>query len=1050
MKDIIHAALARTRTVLSILVFLLIGGLYAYQAIPKESSPDIDIPIIYISMYLEGISPSDSERLLLRPMEQHVSSIEGVKELKSTAYTGGGNVVLEFQAGFDKDEAIDDVQKAVDEAKADLPDGLDREPQVSEVNLSLFPVLVVTLSGEIPERTLVKVAQDLQEKIEGVGTVLEAKIAGDREELVEIIVDPSLMESYGLRGGDILQFFSRSNLLVAAGNLDTGVGSFAVKLPGLFESAGDIMDMPLRTQGDSVIRVRDIAEIRQTFKDPKTFARINGQRGVALNIVKRTGENIIETTEAVRAVVDEQSKLWPEGIRVLYTLDQSDDIKTRLTDLQNNMISAVLLVMIVVIATMGTRAAGLIGVAIPSSFLSGVLIIFIMGLTVNVVVLFALILSIGMLVDGAIVVTEYADRKMNEGATKLEAYQEAATRMAWPIMASTATTLAAFAPLLFWPGIVGQFMRFMPITLIAVLGSSLVVALIFVPVMGKIFGKPVKGAFKKPLTAGDLKNIKQIKGVTGVYLKFLSGALRIPGFVLLATVILLVAVQVSYGKFGKGVEFFPDIEPSAASILIHARGNLSVYEQDKLVKQVESRVLDREGIKLFYTEAGKQDPGGNDAVAEDVIGKITIEFESWGTRDGVETILQDIRDRTNDIAGIYVEAQKQEEGPGAGKDIQIEISSDFPELLPDIVGKLVKEIQNDEDFIDIEDSRPLPAIEWELNVDRAQASKFNVDISLIGDYIRMITNGLKVSDYRPDGAEDEVDIVIRHDVGDRTLDQLDKVRIETDGGSVPISNFVKREAKPAVGIINRVDQKRVFEVKANVKEGLNVNAKVVELTQWLKDNQSDIDPRVSIQFAGDNEDQAEASKFLIKAFIIALFMMAVILVTQFNSFYSAFLILFAVIMSTIGVMIGLLVTGQPFGIVMSGVGVIALAGIVVNNNIVLIDTFDTLRTEGNSVRESILLTGAQRLRPVLLTTVTTVLGLMPMVLQLNIDFIGRTVSQGAPSTQWWVQLSTAIVFGLTFSTILTLIVTPCALMLREKVGRLKNKIIGRFKRAKTA
>ncbi|HPF78486.1 MAG TPA: efflux RND transporter permease subunit, partial [Alphaproteobacteria bacterium] len=430
MAPMIEAALGRSRTVLSMLVFLLIAGTYAYNNIPKESSPDIDIPILYVSMALEGISPDDSERLLLRPMEQELSSIEGLKDLKSTGYTGGGFVILEFQAGFDKDKALDDVQKAVDQAKTNLPDTIDRDPKVTEVNFSLFPVLVVTLSGDIPERTLVKIAQDLQDKIEGIGTVLEANITGDREELVEVIVDPVLLESYGLKGADILQFFARSNKLVAAGNLDTGVGRFAVKVPGLFESASDIMDMPLRTEGDSVIKVRDVAEIRQTFKDPENFARINGERAVALNVVKRTGENIIETIEAVRAVVDAESAYWPEGVKVIYTLDESDDIKTRLTDLQNNMISAVLLVMIVIIAAMGVRAAGLVGVAIPASFLSGVLIIYMMGLTVNVVVLFALILSVGMLVDGAIVVTEFADRKISEGWGKKEAYGEAAKRMA--------------------------------------------------------------------------------------------------------------------------------------------------------------------------------------------------------------------------------------------------------------------------------------------------------------------------------------------------------------------------------------------------------------------------------------------------------------------------------------------------------------------------------------------------------------------------------------------------------------------------------------------
>lgn len=1050
MNGIIHAALGRSRTVLALLVFLLIAGSYAYKNIPKESSPDIDIPTLYISMSLEGISPTDAERLLLRPMEQELNSIDGLKEIKSTGYTGGGFVILEFEAGFDKDQAMEDVQEGVDRAKSELPDGLDRDPQVTEVNFSLFPVLVVTLSGDLPERALVKIAQNLQDDIEGISTVLEANISGDREELVEIIVNPSALESYNLRGEDILQFFNRSNKLVAAGNLDTGVGRFAIKVPGLFEDVSDIMDMPLRTEGDSVIRVRDIAEIRSTFKDPENFARINGERAIALNIVKRTGENIIETIEAVRAVVEQEKEFWPNNVKVVYTLDQSDDIKERLSDLQNNMISAILLVMIVVIAAMGVRAAGLIGIAIPSAFLSGVLIIYILGLTVNVVVLFGLILSIGMLVDGAIVVTEYADRRMREGMTKKQAYEEAAKRMAWPIIASTATTLAAFAPLLFWPGIVGQFMKYMPITLIAVLGSSLVVALIFIPVMGSLVGGI--GKIKDNKEALDLENIKSeeelrsVKGFAGIYASFLSLMLKIPGFILIAAVLILIGVQVMYAKFGQGVEFFPEIEPAAATILIHARGNLSVFEQDHLTREVENRILDVEGIKVFYTESGKQEQQGSDTVAEDVIGKVTIEFEKWYKRDSADNILQEIRDRTSGISGLNIETQKQEEGPPSGKDVQIQVGSRFPEALAPVVERIVKLLEEDGDFRDIEDSRPLPGIEWEMQVDRAQASKFGIDISLIGDYIRMVTNGLKVSDYRPDGAEDEVDIVIRHAVDERTLDRLDQVRIETAAGSVPITNFVNRVPKPAVGTISRADQHRIYTVKANINPGLNINDKVVSLKNWFEENADKIDPSVSITFKGEDEDQREAQQFLIKAFIVALFAMAVILVTQFNSFYSALLILFAVVMSTAGVMMGLLITHQPFGIVMSGIGVIALAGIVVNNNIVLIDTFDSLRKRGIGTRLAILLTGAQRLRPVLLTTFTTILGLMPMVLQLNIDFIGREISHGAPSTQWWVQLSTAIVFGLTFSTVLTLVVTPCALMMRDKAGNFKKRLIGMFKR----
>ncbi len=1050
MAPIIDAAISRSRMVISILVLLLITGTYAYISIPKESSPDIDIPQIYISMHLEGISPTDAERLLLRPVEQELTSIEGVKEMKSSGYQGGGYVLLEFQAGFNKDKAMDDVQKAVDQVRPDLPEDVD-EPKVTEVNFSLFPVLVVTLSGDVPERTLLKLARQLQDKLEAIPSVLEAGIAGDREELVEIIVDPQLLESYGLEGMELLQFFDLSNRLVAAGNLDTGAGRFAIEVPGLFENVFDLMEMPLRVSDDSVVTVGDIAEIRRTFKDPENFARLNGERAVALEIVKRSGENIIDTIDAVRKTVNEEKAFWPAGVEVTFTQDESENIKTMLLDLQNNVISAILLVMIVVVFSLGLRSAALVGIAIPGAFLTGILFLYSVGLTVNVVVLFALILSVGMLVDGAIVVTELADRKMAEGFHKREAYAIAAKRMSWPIIASTATTLAAFAPLLFWPDIVGEFMKYMPITLIAVLSASLLMALIFVPVMGAIFGKPGAAgdaAAMKELSLAETGNLDEIKGFTGFYLSVLKKALKIPGLVLVAAVMMLVGVQIAYGKFGKGVEFFPDIEPEVATVLIHARGNLSVFEKDALVREVEDRVLTVKGVESFYTRSGKSAQQGSE-LAEDVIGQIQMQFKDWDQRPTADQILDKIRAMTADMPGIYVETQKQEGGPPTGKAVQVELGSRFPEKLDRAAQQVRNALDEIGGFRDVEDSRPLPGIDWEMDVDRAQASKFGLNITAIGNYIRMVTNGLTVAEYRPDDSDDEIDIVVRHGRENRTLDQLDQVRIETGQGSVPISNFVRRRAEPAVGIINRSNQKRIITVKADVPPGVNVSAKIDEVKEWLLKNRDEFDSDIEINFKGEDEDQRNAQSFLVKAFLIALFMMAIILVTQFNSFYSSFLILTAVIMSTIGVMIGLIVTGQPFGIVMSGVGVIALAGIIVNNNIVLIDTFDQMRVEHGgkmSVREIVLRTGAQRLRPVMLTTVTTVVGLLPMVLQMNIDFVAREVSVGAPSTQWWVQLSTAIVFGLSFSTVLTLVVTPCALMVRENAARFWGKLKDRFSR----
>jgi len=1030
MIAIIQSALARPRTVLLLLALILIAGTISYVTIPKESDPDINIPIIYVSMNHEGISPGDAERLLIRPMEQELKGIEGVKEMRSTAYEGGANVILEFDAGFDADAAIDDVRAKVDLAKPELPDETD-EPTVNEVNLSLFPVIVVTLSGSVPERTLLRLARDLQDEIEGISTVLEASLAGDREELVEIVIDPMLVESYALDATELIDFVGRSNRLVAAGALDTGSGRFSVKVPGLLEGASDLLDLPIKTQGDAVTLLRDVATVKRTFKDPETFARVGGEPALALEVSKRTGENVIDTIAQVRAVVERVSADWPPEVEVAYTQDRSGDIRTMLGDLQNNVLSAILLVMIVIVWAMGWRSAALVGIAIPGSFLAGILVLSALGFTMNIVVLFSLILAVGMLVDGAIVVTEYADRKMAEGNDRRTAYHAAATRMAWPITSSTLTTLAAFLPLMFWPDVVGEFMKFLPITLIATLTASLAMALIFVPVLGSLFGKAERrGPNAAVLSAEGEENLDDLGGFTGFYVRVLHRALRHPGKVVLAAVAILIGVQVYYASHGNGVEFFPSVEPEQAAFQIHARGNLSIWEKDALVHEVEDRILDMDEFTTVYARVGDIGEGGD--AAEDVIGSITVEFVDWELRRPAEAIFEEVRERTADLAGIVVEPRQQEAGPGSGKPIEVQVGSRYPELISPVIAQIRAHMDAMPGLIDVEDSRPLPGIEWQIDVDRAQAAKFGTDVSSIGGVVRLVTNGLQMSTIRPDDSKDEIDVRARFPVESRTLDQLDRLRIETPLGLVPVSNFVTRSAAPKVGTLNRVDSQRVMTLKADVATGVLADTEVQALTAWIAE--TDFDPRVDIELRGENEDQANAAAFLMQAFGVALFLMAIILVTQFNSFYSAFLILSAVIMSTIGVMIGLIVTGKPFGIVMTGIGVIALAGIVVNNNIVLIDTFDHLKSRSSSVMDAILRTGAQRLRPVMLTTITTILGLMPMVLSTNIDFFSRHVSVGAPSTQWWVQLASAIVFGLTFATVLTLVFTPCALMVRANLG----------------
>jgi multidrug efflux pump len=1022
MTAIVDVAIRNNRSVLLILLFILIAGTLAYREIPKESDPDIAIPMLYISMTHEGISPEDAERLLVRPMEKELRTIEGVKEMTAIASEGNASVTLEFDAGFDSNKALRDVLQKVDIAKAELPDDSD-EPSVHEINLSLFPILVITLAGDVPERTLLSLARQLKDALESVPEVLKVNIGGEREEVVEFIIDPLLVESYNLNYEEVVQYFLRNNQLVAAGALDTGQGRFNVKVPGVFESLQDMLTLPIKVDGKRVVMVQDVAQIRRTFKDPLTYARVNGKPALTLEISKRTGTNIIETIEKTRYVLGKVTENWPDVIRVNYIQDKSKDVRLILKDLQNNVLSAVILVSIVILGVLGVHTATLVAIAIPGSFLLGILALYQMGLTMNIVVLFSLILASGMLIDGAIIVTEFAERKMSEGMPRTEAYAMAAKRMFWPIIGATTTTLAVFLPLLFWPGIVGEFMKYLPITVIATLTASLFMALIFMPTLGAIFGQPSTVAKFNHDTAP----LHTITGFTGFYIRILGVLIRFPLIVLLIALLLLVGVNVAYMKFGKGVEFFPEVEPERINVYVRARGDLSVQERDELVREVESRILDMPEFASLYANSGMVSP---DNAPEDTIGLIAIEFVNWQQRRPAKEIMAEIRQRTADLAGIFVDILKQEDGPTAGKPIKIEISARDPALLNPAAAELVAALQTIAGLVDIEDSRPLPGIDWKIVVDRTQASRFGADIASVGNGVQLITNGIKVAEYRPNDADEELEIRIRFPAESRGLEQLDRLRIQTEVGLVPISLFVKRIAQPSVGILKRSEERRILTVQAGVEEGILVDDKLKEIRAWLAQNTAGSAlEAVTLTFKGEDKEQREAEAFLSRAFMTALFIITLILVAQFNNFYQTLLILSAVILSTIGVLLGLLITQQPFGIVMCGIGIIALAGIVVNNNIVLIDTFNILRAEGLEMREAVLRTCAQRLRPVLLTAITTILGLMPMVLAMNIDLVTRQISFGAPSTQWWTQLATSIAGGLAFATLLTLVLTPCLLVL---------------------
>ncbi|MBU2917053.1 efflux RND transporter permease subunit [Psychrosphaera sp. F3M07] len=1021
MRALIDASLDSTRTVLMVFVLLIISGAVTYNNIPKESNPDVNIPIIYVSIIHDGISPEDAERMLVRPMENELRAIEGVKEMTSNASEGHASVQLEFLAGWDTKSALADVRDKVTLAKAKLPAETE-EPVIKQVSMAdEQAVITVVLSGPAPERALVTIARELKDVIEGLKEVLEVEVGGDREDIVEIVVDPLLMESYSLDQSDILNLLERNNRLVAAGTLDNGAGRFAVKVPSVYESVKDVYDQPIKIDGDRVITFGDVAEVRRSYKDPSSFARLDTHPAVSLEIKKRPGENIIETIDKVKEIVEKGKSLWPEHIEVTYTGDQSKDVKQMLKDLQNNVLSAVLLVVIVIIAALGVRSATLVGIAIPGSFLTGILVISLMGLTVNMVVLFALIMAVGMLVDGAIVVTEFADRMMSEGKNRKEAYRLAAKRMAWPIIASTATTLAAFAPLIFWPGMMGEFMKYLPITLIAVLTASLVMALIFVPAMGSLIGKirPMSAKDKAQMHEAEEGDITKISGFTGKYIRVLAVAIKHPWKSLGLSFVIAFLVFKGFADSGLGAEFFPNVEPVGANITVRSHGDLSIFEKDKIMQKVEQRLVNLKEIETLYARTG----------GSDQVGYMRMNLVDWQLRKKADDIIKDVYALTDDIAGVELEVRKDENGPGGGKALVLELSSRFPDELTDAVRTIRHALEKTGSFVNISDTANKDGIEWQLLIDRSNAARFGADATLLGSTISMVTNGLKIGEYRPDDVDDELDIRVRYPEDKRDIGKLDSVRVKTQAGMVPASNFVEQKAVPKVDVIRRVDSRRVVQIAADMAPGVLLTQQLPILMEKLPS--LNLSQTVNIKVRGENEDQQESETFLQNAFLVALFVMAIILVTQFNSFYQAGLILSAVLFSTVGVFLGLLIVQKPFGIVMSGIGVISLAGIVVNNNIVLIDTFNVLRKQGMNITESILRTGAQRLRPVMLTTVTTILGLMPMVLELNIDLVDRLVEHGAPSTQWWSQLSIAVAGGLAFATLLTLILTPCLLALGE-------------------
>ena len=1048
MINIIDYIMQARRTIVFLMAIIISIGSLTYINIAKDAEPDIDIPFIYITVPHQGISPEDSERLIVRPLENQLKTIEGIEEMNGSASNGFGSVLLEFDINFDKDKALGDVREKVDMVKSKLPQDAE-EPIVLEFNMAELPTIVVSLSGDVPDRTLFYHAKRLQTKLESIPGILEAVVTGDREDLMEILVSPSKLENYNISLMDLIKSITANNRLVAAGSIDKGQGKFSIKVPAVYESAQDVYNLVIFSSGDGAVTLGDVAEIRKTYKDTESFARVNGRPAVALQVKKRIGENVLEINEKVRLEAKEYVENLSENIEINFTSDNSDYILEMLKSLQAAVTNAIISVMILVIGALGIRSALMVGISIPTSFLMAISLLALSGGYINMMVMFGLLVSVGLLVDGSIVMVEYADRKMAEGSNRLDAYTQSYKRMIWPIISSTATTLAAFLPLILWPGVSGQFMKWMPFMVSLVLVSSLFSALIFIPVMGSIFGKTEKKDIAKLNNKFDLRNLS---GFTKIYIDILQKLIKTPIVTVISSIGIVIILFNLYANFNAGARFSVEGDTNQMTVHIIARGNLSPSQKLGIALDVEDIVRTVNGIKTTSTliggESAEQMIMSDSESRSDEIAMMMIELKPVHERRHADILRQEILEKTSILPGVIVETYKVERKPESGKDIQIELTSSNNFQLTKVTESISNKLKSMNGIMEVDDTRSLPGIEWIINVDRELAGKYGVDVSIIGSIIQLVTNGILVDKYRPDDSEDEVDIRVRFPRDYRQLEQFDQLRIPTPDGAIPLSNFVKREPQQKVTSIERSNGARILKIRANTMIDPISGKKIlpfdknIEIGNWI--NEQNFSKDVEIKFAGTNEDGEESAAFLGKAMIGALFLMFIILLTQFNSFYQAAITLSTVVLSTVGALTGLLITGQVFSVIMSGLGIVSLAGIIVNNSIVLIDTFNRLKNDAKSLNEAILHSAAQRLRPIVLTTTTTMIGLTPVALQTTIDWFGRSIEFGGLMSAWWVPFSTAVIWGLGFSSLLTLFLIPVLLALPEYLKEKKFNFDKKF------
>jgi multidrug efflux pump len=1026
-----------SRATLSIMLLVLIAGAGARLSMPLELNPNVTLPVVMIMVRHDGISPEDGIRLLVRPIEKELKTLDGLVEVQSRASEGAVVITAEFEVGDNIKQAVADVREAVDRAKAEFPQET-KEPIVNELSPNPEPAVVITFSGEnVSERELFKVAKFYQRELEMLPDVLTADISGHRDEVVDVVIDPERLQQYGLTSDEIIRAVTFNNLLIPAGELDAAQGRFGIKIPALIEDTDDIRELPVRNNGDGVITLENIADVRRKFKDTDGYSLINGKKTIAIDVRKRLTANLIKTVDASRETIAVSRDQFSANIDIDYTFDSSDMTSQMVSELQGNIITAMCLVLILVVATLGVRSGLLVGLGIPFCLLGALIIVNLLGQSFNFMVMFGLLLSLGMLIDGAIVVVEFASTKGAQGMSTRDAYIAAVQRMAVPVIASTGTTLAAFLPLLFWPGVSGEFMSYLPITVFAVLAWSLTYALIFAPTLGIALARRRGKHRKLPEDHASDESAKTLfKPLQDFYLKLLRPVIKHPFKSATLCLALIFCSFALYGKFNAGQEFFTAIESQYGIVEIRAQGNLSVEEQRDITLEVNRVVRSVEGVNQLYAYGNSNNyvVFGTD-VSRDQISTILVElFPRDQRRRGSDEVFAEIRERTKNLPGIYVTGQEVETGPPTGKDIQIELSSSNRQEMYRKASQLKQWIaENVRGIRDLQDTLPLAGIEWEIEVDRARAAMLGVNVAEVGRMIQMITGGIIIGEFRPDDADEELEIRLRYPEQYRQLSAIDNLRINTSNGSVPVNSFIRRVAKPRVDSIQRIDMKETVFILANTEEGFLVDDQTQIIDEWIVGH---TDSLVDIRFRGANQEQAKAAEFLSTAFTLAMSVMMIMLVMQFNSFYQASLIMFSVVMSTAGVLIGLLIAQATFSTILTGVGIVALAGIVVNNNIVLIDTYNYLRRNNGmlTASEAVFTAAKSRFRPVMLTTITTIVGLLPLANGLSIDLVNRSYTIGGMVASWWQPLASAIVNGLIVATILTLLLTPAMLMLPELVS----------------